>query len=180
MVEVMKNLRFGATFGAFLYLVNWLIGFFAKGGGEPQASLAFIPTLTEGAKASIAALPTDMASRVLAWISGISNFSFTGLLTLAITGAIVAVVGAFIVDMIKGNALGKFINKSELNKIVGILIIGSIVVTALLNIFAGNPQLPALMATLTMVIYFAVFAFIYRGLQNAFPMLQKRGILILP
>lgn len=178
-IDFMKNLRFGATFGVFLYLLGWLLGLFSKNSGSPQATLDFIPTLTEGAKANIQALPTDLASRILAWVSGINPFDFMGILILAITGAIVAVVGAWIIDVARNTAFGKFLNKSELNKIVGIIVIGSIIVTGLLSFFAGNPELPALMATVTMVIYFVVFAFIYRGLQNLFPALKKQ-ILVSP
>ena len=178
-VKIIKTLRFGATFGIFLYLLNWLIGLMMKNGGQPQASLNFIPTLTEGARANIQALPTDLASRLMAWISGISPWDWGGLIIMVITGAIVALVGAYIVEWIKGNAIGKFISKSELRYIVGTIVIGSVVVTGLVNAFAGNPQLPAFMGTLTMVIYFTIFAFMYRGLQTLLPA-SKKQVLVSP
>lgn len=174
MVDYVKTAGFGARFGAFLYLLGWLIGWFAKNGGSPQATLDFIPTLAEGAKTNIQTLPTDLASKILAWISGISPFDFMGLIVMVITGAIVAVVGAFFVNWIKNTGVGRFINKTEVRQITGIIVIGSVIITGLLSVFAGNPQLPALWATITMVIYFAVFALAYKGLQKLFPALEKK------
>lgn len=168
-VDYGKTARFGGALGITTYLLAWLIGFFIKNGGQPQATLDFVPTLTEGVKNSlVTGINTDFASQLLGWVSGVSPFNLWGLLVVAIAGMIIAVVGAFIVDVIKNNALGKFINKTMLRKIVGIAVIGSLAVGFLVTLFAGNAQLPAFWATITMVIYFAIVAFVYRGLQTLF------------
>ena len=74
-VDYVKTLKFGAGIGILTYLLAWVVGFFVKNGGSPQATLDFIPTLTEGVKANVqAGINTDWSSRILAWISGISPF----------------------------------------------------------------------------------------------------------
>lgn len=180
-VDYVKTSRFGASIGILTYLLAWVVGFFVKNGGSPQATLDFIPTLTEGVKQNLqAGINTDLSSRVLAWLSGISPFDLMGLITVAIGGILIAVVGASIVNAAGNTAVGKYINKTMLREIVGITVLGSLVIAFGLTLFAGNPALPALWATVTMAIYFTIVAFVYRGLQTVFPALEKNKILVSP
>ena len=179
-IDIGKSARFGGALGVITYLLSWIVGFLIKNGGQPQASLNFIPTLTEGVKNNIVSgFDTSFASKLLGWISGISPFNFMGLITVAIAGVILAIVGAFIVDAVKNNAFGKFINKTELRQIVGITLLGSLVISLAISLFAGSVQLPAIWATVTMAIYFIIVAYVYIGLQTIFPQLKK-NLLISP
>ena len=180
-VDYVKTARFGAGIGILTYILAWAVGFFIKNGGSPQATLDFIPTLTEGVKTNIQqGIDTSFASQMLGWLSGITPFNLMALITVAIAGVIIAVVGVFVVNAIGNTAVGKFINRTMIRKIVGIIVVGSIIVTFSISLFAGSPQLPAFMATVTMVIYFTIVAFVYRGLQTVFPALEKNKILVSP
>ena len=167
MADYAKTARFGGMFGILTYLLAWLLGFFIKSGGQAQATLKFIPTLTEGVKQNIqSGVNTDFASRLLGWVSGISPFDLMGLITVAIAGIIIALVGTFIVDTARNTQFGKWIVKTMLRKIVGIVVIGSLGVTFFVNLLSGNVQLPVLMTTITLTIYFTVVAYIYVGLRS--------------
>ena len=97
-VDYNKTIRFGAGLGVVTYLLTQAVGFFVKNAGDSQATLSFIPTLTEGVKQNVqSGINTDIASQLLAFLSGINPFNIMGLITIVVAGIILAVVGAFIV-----------------------------------------------------------------------------------
>ena len=180
MTDYIKSARFGASLGVLTYFLGWIVGFFMKNGGQPQASLSFAP-LTDTAKNVITSnIDTSLASKILAWISGINPFDIVGLITIAIAGVIIAVVGAFLLDLLKNTAIGKWIAGGNIRQIVGITAIGSLTVGLAVSLFAGSPQIPAFTATITMLIYFTIVAYVFKGLQTLFPALEKNGLLTSP
>ena len=158
MVFDKKTNMFGIVIGVLTYLLAQAAAFVFKGSGQIQATFNIAP-LTEGVKQQIqAGVSTDLASRIIGFLNGLPGFDVMGLLIIGLAGLVIANIGVLVVDRFKG--LKDFAN-TPIKKIVTITVIGSVIAGAIVSFMAGNPELPAIMATITMAIYFTIVAFIY-------------------
>ena len=169
--------QFGFVWGVFTYLLAWIVGLIVNTGTQAQATLN-IALIGEGVKSQFATgVPTDLASRIIAWVSGIIPFSLTGLVTVAFAGFLIAIIGAFVLNNIKALAP---LMKTPLRRIVSISVIGATISGAIVSFMAGNSALPAIGATASMVIYFTIAAVLYVGVSNLVSKTQLRKLFVQP
>ena len=167
MMKVQKAFQVGVGLGATSWILGMLLTLLGKSGITGLQSSLGIAPIAEGVKQNIqSGISTSLSAKIIAWLNGLPLFDFMGLLTLIVGGFLIVLIGSAIYDwLIATFKQLAWFNKGEIRRFVSIAVLGTIVSGSIVTIWSNanvsGVKLPAFTAVLTMVIYFAIVAFVY-------------------
>ena len=170
MMEIKKAFQIGVGLGASSWLLGMLLTLLGKSGVTGLQSSLNIAPIAEGVKQNIqSGINTSLATKIIGWLNGLPLFDLMGLLTLIFSGFLIVWIGSGIFDVLPKNF--DWFRKTPLRKLVSIATIVTIISGFIVTIWSNNAisgvKLPAFTAVLTMVIYFAIVAFVYGVIAKA-------------
>jgi len=174
MMKVQKAFQIGVGVGVTSWILGMLLTLLGKSGITGLQSSFGIAPIAQGVKQNIqAGINTSLAAKIIGWLNGLPLFDFMGLLTLAVSGFLIVLIGSVLFDWLTNTFKANFawFSKGPIRKMVSIATIGTIVsgfgVTIWSNSSISGVKLPAFTAVLTMVLYFAIVAFVYGVIAKA-------------
>ena len=164
MMKVQKAFQVGVGLGVSSWVLGMLLTLLGKSGITGLQSSLGIAPIAQGVKQNIqVGINTSLAAKIIGWLNGLPLFDFMGLLTLAVGGFLIVLIGSAIFDALPKNF--DWFRKTPLRKFVSLTVVGTIVsgwvVTIWSNMSLTGVKLPTFTAVLTMVLYLVIVAFVY-------------------
>lgn len=175
MIKIPKTLGLGAGIG----LVSWGLGrvygwFLQASGSEGLATATFstspidLPLGINVKQQILSGVNTDIASKLLEAIGGGNNIpAMMGLTIAIIAGIVIAFVGKFTIDALKGAKIPLPVGNKPVGKITALMVYGTLVSGVIIS-FLGKQAIaiPALGFVIAVVIYYIIVGWAYAGLRG--------------